>query len=737
MLRLALRIAAVAAGLYILGLIFFLPDPEELRLDPALAPALAAADGPATEPSPFADSVAVWSFAGSAATPRSPRLELRGGARLGVPLEGAEKVESIRNGGDGLVADFSSGGWLDAGQGAAGELNLRSRSFTLAVRLQDPGGAWNAPLVSKHGGHDRLVYNLFSADLGEGMVIGFELGTEGTKGMTQVSVPVAAIGSTLWHDVVCRYDGAKLQMFVDGVWMDEGFPVGPLRGGNTEACLIAAESQGGALKSGFRGRFDHLAVWDRALTDVEIETLAGGREAVGRRARDLLGDRPLQYFKPHNRFNVGDTLPFFHDGVFHFYYLLDRGHHTAKGGYGAHQWAHASSQDLVRWVHHPIAVPITDEREGSICTGSVYLHAGTWYAFYASRIVERGEHLSLAKGSDGIHFTKVEPNPFLSPGPRYVNGFRDPHVLRDPRTGLFHLIVSTMLREEKRGCLAHYTSPDPGDLSSWKEAEPFHVEGQEVLECPDHFEWNGWWYLVFSMGGVARYRMSRDPLGPWKRPAMEVFDGPAARVAKTAAFTGNRRLATAFVTNARYAGRAVFRELLQEEDGTLWTKFPPEMTPRTGDPLPLTLEPGGQGEGDGRQVTVRSQGDTGSARLTALPPNVRLVLRVRPEAGTASFGLCLRSSRGREGYQLRILPASRRVEVVGGGGIDGVDGLDRPFSLEVIALGEVLDVCVDGKRTLVNTVPALDGRGLVLVAEKGGCTFEEIEARSLDSGLSR
>lgn len=128
----------------------------------ALAPAFAAADGPAPErsapPSPFADAVAAWGFDGPAAAPRSPRLEPHGGARLGVPLEGTEREESIRHGGDGRVADFADGGWLDAGQGAAGELNLRSRAFTLAVRLQDPAGRWDAPLVSKHGGHDRLVY---------------------------------------------------------------------------------------------------------------------------------------------------------------------------------------------------------------------------------------------------------------------------------------------------------------------------------------------------------------------------------------------------------------------------------------------------------------------------------------------------------------------------------------------------------------------------------------------------
>jgi len=56
-------------------------------------------------------------------------------------------------------------------------------------------------------------------------------------------------------------------------------------------------------------------------------------------------------------------------------------------------------------------------------------------------------------------------------------------------------------------------------------------------ECPDYFAWNGWYYLLFSSDGVTHYRIAHQPLGPWTRPAVDSFDGPAARVMKTAAFT--------------------------------------------------------------------------------------------------------------------------------------------------------------------------------------------------------
>ncbi|HEX2972978.1 MAG TPA: LamG-like jellyroll fold domain-containing protein, partial [Tepidisphaeraceae bacterium] len=336
----------------------------------ALWLALSVTPAVAADPSPFANAVALWHLADlKDSTASSSDLTPKGKASVGVELTGLERQASLVRGGDGRVAQLD-GGYLDAGQGANGELNPPGRAFTLCIRLRDPAGSWMAPLFSKHGGHDQLVYNLFSHDFGQGKVIGFELGTEKTPGMTQVLVPLAMIGATEWHDIVCRYDGAKLQMFVDGVCMDEGFPMGLLRQGNRQPCLIGAESTTGAVKSGWRGLVDHIALWNRAISDTEIETLSGGAQAAAAKRTQYLGSPSMQYFRPHNQFNVGDTLPFFHDGTFHFYYLQDRGHHTAKGGQGAHQWAHASSRDLVHWVQHPLAIPITQELEGSICTGS-------------------------------------------------------------------------------------------------------------------------------------------------------------------------------------------------------------------------------------------------------------------------------------------------------------------------------------------------------------------------------
>ncbi|HVZ16359.1 MAG TPA: hypothetical protein VG897_04530, partial [Terriglobales bacterium] len=230
----------------------------------------------------------------------------------------------------------------------------------------------------------------------------------------------------------------------------------------------------------------------------------------------------MQYFKPEAPYFVGDCMPFFHEGTFHLYYLQDENHHQAKGGLGGHQWAHAASKDLIHWQHYPLAIACTEDWEGSICTGSTFYHDGVFYGYYATRMPDRSEKLSLAISKDGISFEKTEPNPFAWPGEGYrPKDYRDPFVFQDEITGEFNMLVTASLADyplyHRGGCLVRLISQD---LRHWEVAEPFIIPGgmpgyPSVPECPDYFYWNGWYYLIFSLNGEARYRMSRQPMGPW------------------------------------------------------------------------------------------------------------------------------------------------------------------------------------------------------------------------------
>ena len=158
-----------------------------------------------------------------------------------------------------------------------------------------------------------------------------------------------------------------------------------------------------------------------------------------------------------------------------------------------------------------------------------------------------------------------------------------------------------------RGVLAHYVSDD---LNDWRLQDPF-LTGSDghAPECPEYFFWNGWWYLVYSHNAQMEYKISRDPLGPWVSASRETIEPPTLAVPRTAEFTGGRRIAVGFLPWRKddcdaghnvYAGNAVFREVLQDSDGTLFTRFVPEMMPRTGPPVIDGRDRGGgRGGGNG------------------------------------------------------------------------------------------------------------------------------------------
>ncbi len=450
----------------------------------------------------------------------------------------------------------------------------------------------------------------------------------------------------------------------------------------------------------------------------------------------------MQYFKPEGDFFVGDCLPFFHEGTFHFVYLLDENHHQGMGGMGGHQWAHASSTDLIHWVHHPLAIGIDEPWECSICTGSVFFHDGVFYAFYATRKNGWSEHLSLATGTDGITFTKTQPNPFASPPPGYGGHFRDPFVFQDAG-GTFHMLVTAQRPQEPlpqmRGCLAHLSSPD---LKTWTTNEPFLSPGfSDVPECPDLFEWNGWYYLIFSNHAVARYRLARSPFGPWLKAPVDTFDSSNSRVLKSAAFSGNRRLGAAFLPARKddlddgellYAGNAIFRELVQFEDGTLGSKFPPEMIPASDELCPLafrTFAPGAQAQEN--NLHIEAPEEFGAAMSGAAPRDFHLSLQIAAKPHAGVFGLRLRASEGFEGgCELRFFPQEGRVEL-GDQSIASVSGLDEPFRLDVVVKDNIFDVCIGERRCLIQRAPQASGEQLFFFCRNGEVAFQNIELRAL------
>lgn len=451
----------------------------------------------------------------------------------------------------------------------------------------------------------------------------------------------------------------------------------------------------------------------------------------------------MQYFKPKGDLFVGDCMPFWHNDTFYFYWLLDSAHHSALNGLGGHQWVLSTSKDLKTWEQHPIVLGIDEEWEKSICTGSIVFHKNKFYAFYATRLLDKNgkvnEQLSYAISNDGIHFEKQQPNPFYTSAPGYSKrDFRDPKVFVDEKTGAFHLFVSSWeekpVMQHAGGALVHMSSKD---LKIWEVHDPILTGQPSVPECPDYFFWKGWYYLVYSDGSDTYYVKSKNPYGPWEQPRYQALNESWSNVVKTATFKNGRRIAAAWVPSRRdnkddaseiFGGNAIFREVIQREDGTLDTKFPEEMIPSTLPEMPFQILPKLMAKSDGNNgVAIDAPNGMGSAYIKDIPARCRITLEVEPGSFFEEYGFYLRSDdEANKGYRVNF-SASDKTVWLGNTQIRAVDDLDKPIKIDLILNNDIIDLCIDGKRCIVNRAIEHKGDGLWLYAKHGKIAFKSVK----------
>jgi hypothetical protein len=454
----------------------------------------------------------------------------------------------------------------------------------------------------------------------------------------------------------------------------------------------------------------------------------------------------MQYFKPaESHLFSGDCMPFYHNGTFYLYWLLDEGHHAGLGGLGGHQWALSTTKDLVNWKHYPVALGIHEEWEKSICTGSVIADGDKIYAFYSTRVKE-GDHvheqLSVAMSTDGgISFRKRQPNPFYSAPEECVSrDFRDPKAFKD-KDGIFHLFISGYEKEPvlegQGGYLVHLTSDD---LKNWTETTS-PLRGQAgTPECPDYFKWNDWYYLLYSIGGNTYYVKSRHAYGPWEFPATQPMIEKWGNVAKTAAFNNGRRIVVSYMNSKLnnkdsdgpvWGGSMLFRELFQDREGALSVGYLPEVAPEmTPIPTPEISAPDAS-SGNGLLEIDASNG-FGMATMPDLPEQYRITLTIDPQGRYDELGIYLRASdRKRKGYKLGFDANRERVSLFETA-IESVKGLDGPTVLNVTVTGDVIDVYINNERCIANRLAEQKGDRLFFFVKNGKAAFRDIKLYRID-----
>ncbi|OGX79562.1 sucrose-6-phosphate hydrolase [Exiguobacterium sp. SH31] len=191
-----------------------------------------------------------------------------------------------------------------------------------------------------------------------------------------------------------------------------------------------------------------------------------------------------------------------YNGVYHLFYQ----YHPFGVDWDDMHWGHATSTDLIRWEHKPIALrPGLDYDQDGVFSGSALVKDGVLHLYYTGNVWldEKREALRqvqcLATSADGNTFKKHLDNPIISGEPARGNAHvRDPKVWE--QDGRYYMVLGT--RDATDGKVVLY---DSDDAIHWSERGVIAGETGEhgwMWECPDLFHLDGHDVLLLSPQGM-------------------------------------------------------------------------------------------------------------------------------------------------------------------------------------------------------------------------------------------
>lgn len=275
---------------------------------------------------------------------------------------------------------------------------------------------------------------------------------------------------------------------------------------------------------------------------------------------------------------VGDTMPYYENGVYYIYYLKDGGDSYNHSVYVA------TTKDFVKYTEHDnpvLSASREDVQDSWIGTGSVVKVEDAYYFFYtgfnASGSHEYHEKIMVAKGSSPTSFEKVSGWEIIPPAELgQKNDFRDPQAYYDPASKTISLTVTTT--QDGKARIVKYTLGK--DLQSVKYDGIIYTDPTGEfwnLECSDTFQMGNKWYLTYSgQEDTLWYAMADSRFGPYTNPAR--LEGKLFYAAKHVEDGKNtymvgwaRRANSASSTQEvnGWAGNLAVQKLYQQEDGKL------------------------------------------------------------------------------------------------------------------------------------------------------------------------
>lgn len=105
----------------------------------------------------------------------------------------------------------------------------------------------------------------------ETSVTGFIVGNDGTGGSSVVSNSALVLNQ--WHHIVMTYNGSQIKLYVNGVLKVTQNYSGTMNISGNSGISIGESNQANGYWYHTDGKIDNVGIWNRALTDAEIQQL--------------------------------------------------------------------------------------------------------------------------------------------------------------------------------------------------------------------------------------------------------------------------------------------------------------------------------------------------------------------------------------------------------------------------------------------------------------------------------
>jgi len=480
--------------------------------------------------------------------------------------------------------------------------------------------------------------------------------------------------------------------------------------------------------------------------------------------------RPQYHFLPPEAWMNDINGSIYWKGCYHIFYQ-----HNPEGGYWKWmQWGHASSTDLVHWVHHPIALTPTlggPDRDGCFSGGAFLSREGVPTFIYHG--VPDGTCLAKSYDDLLIHWTKHPANPVIKVPKPGEAGYGVYNVFDPSSAWIQNGYYYTGLGNQKhvRGDLLKGDGDTvylfkSQDLAAWEYVGPFYesdrkwTEADEDNAVPDFFPLGDKHMMLFTshLQGTQYYlgRLEGERFIPAQHARMS-WPGGELGGGRTLQDGQGRRIYFDWIRERRGVEReresgwsgvmTLPRVLSLGDDGTLCIEPAPEMavlrrnhrilrgirlpggSERSldgvrGDALELALEMRGQSPGD-FGVKVCCSPDGAEQTLISFDPAAK---RLKVIMAQSSLDKCIQYPYYRNAAALARLPEEKRMMQAQEAPLELRSG--ESLRLRIFVDRSVLEVFANGRQCITQRIypTRRDSLGVVLYSHGGEVTVQTAEA---------